>query len=102
MTELLNEMETALTDLLQTGFATWDGGGRFEKLAEECESRGLHTGAAMMGHIGQLLNLRAHSLEKHDDSLAVEVCRTVRYIALCREKDQEDAILARWQAEGGE
>ena len=101
MTDLLNEMEAVLTDLLQTGLSTWGGGQRFQKLAGECEACGLHTGAAMMTRIAQLLNARNHTTHKDDLTLAASVCRTVRYITLCREKNQEDAILARWQSGGG-
>lgn len=101
MTDLLHEMETALTDLLQTGLATWSNDQRFVKLAEDCEAHGLHTGAAMMNRIGQLLQARSHTNLKDDHPLAAEVCRTVRYITLCREKNREDAILARWQSDGG-
>lgn len=100
MTDVLDEMETALTDLMQSGLATWGDAARFEKLAEVCEAHGLHTGAALMGRIGQQLNDRAHALEKNDLQLAESVCRAVRYINLCREKSQEDIILARWKQEG--
>lgn len=101
MIDLLNELETALTNLLQTGLATWGDGMWFQKLAEECEVHGLHTGAAMMSRIADLLNVRNHTAVKDDDPLAAEICRAVRYITLCREKNQEDAILDRWQSEGG-
>ena len=101
MTDLLNDMEMALTDLLQTGLATWGDGQRFRKLAGDCEAHGLHTGAAMMSRIGELLNARNHAAEKDDYPLAAEICRTVRYITLCREKNREDSILARWQTNGG-
>lgn len=101
MTDLLNEMERGLTDLLHTGLATWGGGQRFQKLAADCEAQGLHTGAALMNRIGQLLEERNHAAQKDDDPLAAEICRTVRYITLCREKNQEDSILIRWQSEGG-
>lgn len=101
MTDLLNDMERALTDLLQTGFATWDSGARFLKLARDCEARGLHTGGVMMTRIGELLNARNHAAQKDDHPLAASVCRAARYINLCREKNREDAILARWQSEGG-
>lgn len=101
MTDLFDEMETALTDLMQSGLATWGDPGRFGKLAESCEAHGLHTGAALMNQIEELLTTRAHGLEKDDLPLAAVICRAVRYIALCREKSQEDRILARWQHEGG-
>lgn len=101
MTDTLNEMETALTDLLQSGLATWGDTARFEKMAETCEIHGLHTGASLMRQIRQQLDNRAHALEKNDLHLAETICRMVRYITLCREKSQEDSILARWQHEGG-
>lgn len=101
MTDLLNEMETALADLLQSGLATCSFGGRFQKLAEDCEARGLHTGAAMMEQIAVSLNNRAHALEKDDLPLTAVIFRAVRYISLCREKQQEETILSRWQHEGG-
>ena len=34
----------------------------------------------------------------HDLPLAAAVCRTVRYIQLCREKLQEEQIAKRWQS----
>lgn len=101
MTDLLNEMEMALTDLLQSGLATWGDGARFQKLAENCEAHGLHTGASLMSQIAEQFNSRVHALEKDDLPLAAVVFRTVRYIALCREKCQEDMIQTRWQNEGG-
>lgn len=101
MTDLLNEMETVLTDLMQTGLASWSSEVRFSQLAAHCEARGLHNGAAMLARIGELLHSRNHAAHKDDDPLAAEICRTVRYISLCREKDQEESILLRWQGEGG-
>lgn len=101
MRELLNEMELALTDVMQSGLATWGDSGRFANLAESCEAHGLHTGAALMKKTAELIKSRAHGLEKDDMPLASVICRAVRYIALCREKSQEDEILARWADEGG-
>ena len=101
MTELLNDMETALTDLLQSGLATTWSGEVFGKLAASCEARGLHTGAALMALIQAGLDQRAHTMEKEDMTLTEDVCAAVRYITLCREKCQEQRILTRWQEEGG-
>lgn len=97
MTEFLNEIEQALADLLQAGFST--GGPavpRMEQLARQCEDRGLHTGARLLGEIGAALSARAHALEKEDLPLAAAVCRAVCYVGLCREKLQEDVIAERW------
>ena len=101
MTELLNDLELALTDVMQSGLATWGDSVRFANLAECCEAHGLHTGAAMMNEISEYIKSRAHGLQKDDMPLASVLCRAVRYIALCREKSQEDEILARWSDEGG-
>ena len=100
MTELLDDMELALTDLMQSGFST--GGPvaakRMHNLSLMCEDRGLHTGGALLSEIEKALDSRSHALEKDDLPLAAAVCRTVRYIQLCREKLQEEQITQRWQA----
>lgn len=100
MTELLDDMELALAGLMQAGFST-DGEAaarRLRALALACEDAGLHTGGALLSHLARDLNARAHSLEKDDLPLAAAVCRTVRYIQLCREKLQEEQITRRWQS----
>ena len=100
MTELLDNMELALTDLMQSGFST--GGEtaakRMHDLALACEDRGLHTGGALLAEVERGLSSRSHAVEKDDISLAAAVCRAVRYIQLCREKLQEDQIIPRWQS----
>lgn len=96
MTDLLNEMETALTDLMQSGLATWGPGQRLRKLSEDCEAMGLHTGTGLMERIAALLDDRTHAIEKDDLPLTAAVCRAVRYITLCREKSQADGIMERW------
>lgn len=99
MTELLDDMELALTDLMQSGFST--GGAAAEKrlhaLAQSCEDAGLHTGGALLSEIEQALAARAHTVEKNDLPLAEAVCRAARYIQLCRERLQEEQIALRWQ-----
>lgn len=100
MTELLDDMELTLTDLMQSGFST--GGPtaakRLRSLSLACEERGLHTGGALLSEIEQALTSRSHAVEKDDLPLAAAVCRAVRYIGLCREKLQEEQILQRWQS----
>ena len=100
MTELLDDMELALTDLMQSGFST--GGpaaaGRIHNLSLACESRGLHTGGTLLAEIEQALASRSHAVEKDDLPLAAAICRAARYIQLCREKLQEEQITQRWQA----
>ena len=100
MTELLDDMELALTDLMQSGFST--GGPtaakRMHNLSLACEERGLHTGGTLLSEIEQALTSRSHAVEKDDLSLAETVCRTVRYIQLCQEKLQEEQIIQRWQS----
>ena len=100
MTELLDDMELALTDLMQSGFSTGgeDAAKRMRNLSLACEDRGLHTGGALLSEIVRALAARAHTVEKADLSLAAAVCRTVRYIRLCREKLQEEQIIERWQS----
>ena len=77
MTELIQEIQLALTELLQSGL---DTGGPAAALR-------LHALAA-----------RAHTMEKDDLPLAAVLCRTARYLELCREKLQEESITLRWQA----
>ena len=100
MTELLDDMELALTDLMQSGFST--GGPtaakRMHDLSLACEERGLHTGGALLSEIEEALTARSHAMEKDDLPLAAAVCRAVRYIQLCREKLQDEQILQRWQS----
>ena len=100
MTELLNDMELALTDLMQSGFSTGgpDAAKRMHNLSLSCEDLGLHTGGALMSEIEGALTARAHAVEKDDLPLAAAVCRAVQYILLCREKLQEEEIIQRWQA----
>ena len=102
MNVLLDDLQRALTDLLQTGLATagTDAVKRFEHLSRQCADIGLHTGASLYGRIGELLNQRAHSLEKTDIELTAAVCRAEHYITLCRERLTEEMIRVRWQ-EGG-
>lgn len=99
MTELLDDMELALTDLMQSGFSTGGPAAakRLHDLSLACEDQGLHTGGALLAEMEQRLTARAHAVEKDDLPLAAAVCRTVRYIQLCREKLQEDEIVQRWQ-----
>ena len=100
MTELLDDMELALTDLMQSGFSTGgeDAAKRMHNLSLACEDRGLHTGGTLLSEIEQALAARSHAVEKDDLSLAAAVCRAVRYIQLCREKLQEEQIIQRWQS----
>ena len=100
MTELLDDMELTLTDLMQSGFSTGGTAAaeRLRGLSLACEERGLHTGGTLLTGIDRALNSRSHAVEKYDLPLAAVVCRTVRYIQLCREKLQEEQILRRWQS----
>lgn len=102
MTQLLDELERALTDLLQSGLDT--GGpaacARLRTLAVRCEDAGLHTGAALARELETALEARPHALEKDNLTPAACICRLARYLELCREKAQEDAIVRRWQARG--
>ena len=100
MTQLLDGMELALADLMQSGFATGGPAAaeRLHELSLQCEDCGLHTGGALLAEIEQALTARSHAMEKDDLPLTASVCRTVRYIQLCREKIQEEQIVQRWQA----
>ena len=100
MTELLDDMELALADLMQSGFSTGGPAAakRMHNLSLACEDRGLHTGGALLSEIETALTARPHALEKDDLPLAAAVCRAVRYIQLCREKLQEEQIIQRWQS----
>ena len=100
MTELIQEVQLALTELLQSGL---DTGGpaaapRLHTLAARCEELGLHTGASLLTQGEEALAARAHTMEKDDLPLAALLCRTARYLELCREKLQEEAITLRWQS----
>ena len=100
MRELLDDMELALTDLMQSGFSTGGPAAakRMHNLSLACEERGLHTGGTLLSEIEGALTARSHAVEKDDLPLAAAVCRTVQYIRLCREKLQEEEILRRWQS----
>lgn len=100
MTELLDDMELALTDLMQSGFSTGGPAAaeRLHALSLMCEDCGLHTGGKLLSRIEQALTARSHAVEKDDLPLAASVCRTVHYIQLCREKLQEEQITQRWQS----
>lgn len=100
MTELLDDMELALADLMQSGFSTGGPAAaqRLRALALTCEDCGLHTGGTLLSEIGQALSARAHTVKKDDRALAASLCRMERYIQLCREKLQEEQIIQRWQS----
>ena len=66
MNELLDEMELALSDLLQAGLAS-------------------------------AVPEAAHRMQKDDQALTDRICRAGRYLALCRQRWQEEAIRLRWQ-----
>ena len=102
MTTILDEMEQALTDLLQMGLATTgqDFAQRLLELSARCEGAGLHTGAALFAELSQLLKERSHSLDKTDLTLTAQICRAEHYITLCRTRMTEEEIRMRWQ-EGG-
>lgn len=99
---MLDEMERALTDLLQMGLATAgpEMAKRLEDLARRCEDTGLHTGGALFGEISRLLTERSHSLNKTDLPIAAAICRAEYYITLCRSRMTEEDIRARWQKGG--
>ena len=100
MTELFDDMELALTDLMQSGFSTGgpSAAKRLHNLSLSCEDRGLHTGGALLSGLEQALTARPHAVEKDDPALAAALFRSVRYIQLCREKLQEEQIVQRWQS----
>lgn len=98
MTELLDDVELALTDLMQSGFSTGGPAAqRLGPLARRCEDRGLHTGSSLLAELERALTARSHTEQKNDLPLAEAVCRAERYIQLCREKLQEEQIIQRWQ-----
>ena len=102
MKALLDDLERALTDLLQMGLATAgpDMAKRMKDLSERSEATGLHTGGALFAEIARLLSERSHAMDKTDLRLTAAVCRTEHYITLCRSRLTEEDIRARWQ-EGG-
>lgn len=101
MRELLDDLMTSLTDLLQCGSASCppETGERFQRLGERCERTGLHTGGAGMKEIGELLEGQRHVQEKDPEPLTRAVCRMVRYVELCREKISLDLVEENWKKE---
>lgn len=101
MTELLNDLEEVLSDLLQAGADTGAAAAakRLRTLASQCESCGLHTGSILSVELAAHLEGRSHQLAKDDLPLTETLCRIARYLELCHEKLQEEAILDRWQCE---
>ena len=102
MNTILDEMEQALTDLLQMGLATTglDLVQRIWELSVRCEGAGLHTGAELFAEISRRLKERSHTMDKTDLTLTAQICRAEHYITLCRTRMTEDQIRMRWQ-EGG-
>ncbi len=99
MTELLKEIGQILGDLLRSGLDT-GGPSAAEKLralSGRCEAAGLHTGAALLDELAGKLAARPHALQKDDLPLTDTLCRLVRYEELCRQKLQEESVVARWQ-----
>lgn len=99
---LFDEMERALTDLLQMGLATAgpEMAKRLDDLSRRCEDTGLHTGRELFGELSRLLTERGHSLSKSDLPITAAICRAEHYITLCRTRLTEEDIRAKWQ-EGG-
>lgn len=99
---LLDDMERALTDLLQMGLTTAgpEMAARLAALSERCENTGLHTGAALFTEISQLLSERSHQFQKSDLQITAAICRTAHYMTLCRTRLSEDHIRAGWQKGG--
>lgn len=102
MRALLDDLQLALTDVMQTGLATAgpDTAKRMEELSKKCEITGLHTGAALFAELSRMLADRAHAMTKSDLTITAAICRAEHYITLCRERLSEEDIRARWQ-EGG-
>lgn len=102
MKTLLDDLGRALTDLLQMGLATAgpDMTKRLRDLSKQCETTGLHTGAALFAELSRLLTERSHTMDKMDLALTALVCRCEHYITLCRTRMTEEDIRIRWQ-EGG-
>lgn len=98
MTELFDEIECVLADLLQSGMDTGAAftAQRLVSLTDRCEDLGLHTGSAILTELRKTLEARSHQLEKENVSAAAAVCRMTRYVGLCRERLQEEAISDRW------
>lgn len=98
MMELMEQLEEILSDLLQSGADTGalSAARRLEALAPRCESCGLHTAHTLLTELAAVLKERSHQLEKDDLPLTQLLCRTSRYMELCREKLQEETILERW------
>lgn len=99
MNDLWNEIEQTLADLLRSGLGTGGPAAaeRLRALAIKSEDTGLHTGAALLTELADGLAARTHSIKKNDLPVTETFCRLIRYLELCREKQQEDAILRRWQ-----
>ena len=101
MRDLLDDMMTALTDLLQCGFASCppETEERFRRLGAGCENTGLHTGGTGMKEIEELLERQRHAQEKDPEPLIRAVSRMVRYVELCREKMSLDLVEDNWKNE---
>ena len=99
MNELLDEMEQALSDLLQAGLASAgpEAAGRLRTPARQGGKAGLHTGAQLLEEGAAEPGARAHRVPKEDQALTDRICRAGRYLALCRQRWQEEAIRLRWQ-----
>lgn len=102
MTDILDDLHLALTDLLQRGLATADRdtAAHFQSLSDRCAAAGLHTGADLTAALARLLTGRLDRVEKADLQITAALCRTEHYITLCRRRMTEEDIRSRWQ-EGG-
>lgn len=98
MNELFNQIEQVLADLLQSGLSTRAAAAAEElhTLAEECERVGLHNGANLLRELESALTQRSHTMTKNDIPITAMICRLAQYLALCREKMQEELIEQRW------
>lgn len=103
MRQLLQEMEQALTDLLQMGLATAGPqmADRMGGLSEKCEATGMHTGGALFARLAEAIRERGHAMEKSDAGAAEALFRAQYYITLCQMRLTEEDIRLRWQ-EGGQ
>lgn len=102
MNAVLDDMNLALTDLMQRGLATVgpETAKRFSGLSDRCAAAGLHTGAQLCAGLSRLLGDRMGQLEKHDLEITAAISRTEHYITLCRHRMTQEDIRRRWQQGG--
>ncbi len=97
MKALLDDGLSVLSDLLQSGAGSChpETEDRLNRLSQDWESIGLHTGSKLLAQIAQTLAQRRHGGQAGPLDLLEQTGTAVRYIQFCQQKYGLDAAKAK-------